>query len=248
MCNLICGSGSRCGVLVDYPSSYAQMWFMSFCPDSRPFGFSERESVSSCCNSLRALRLRYRLSGCYRVYIPLKFPPAVLPSSGGDSPSFSVNGLQVFADNSPSPTADFGSVLSLASIPSGNCPVAVSLSRFSWPVRSAVLVSLLLALRSRRSRGLALPPALVALRSSFLSAAVASLGFSVSCWLDNCRSLASSFVIPPCVPSFSFFSLSAVVSAVSSLSRCLSWLVSRGGCPPALRPVLASVVMAFIGD
>lgn len=140
----------------------------------------------------------------------------------------------------------FGSVLSLSSVPAGSCPVAVSLSRFRWPVRSAVFVSVLLAFWSSPA-GVRSLPASVAV--PFFRAGLASLGFSGDI---SGRGVVARFLrdfgrfsVPAGVPSFSFFSRSAVFSALSSLARCLDWLRSRGGCPPALRPVLASLLGAL---
>lgn len=156
-----------------------------------------------------------------------------------------------------------GSVLFLSSSPflsavaSGSCPVALSLRVFRWPVRSAVLGSLVRVLASPRVRSfVASSPACRAAVSSFVRSAVASLGFSVSGRFASCRSAVSSFCLrlarSASVPSFfvSGVSSSALVAAFRSLSRCLRWLSRRSpvvaSCPPALRPLLASLVFLLL--
>lgn len=227
---LICGSGSRRGVLVgsllSVNGSRVAPVLSSFggvCCLARPAG------SSVFCRVLRRLRFFSRVS---LPYVPLRFPPAVVSSPAGGGASIS--------------GALFGSVLSLASVPAGSCPVAVSLSRFRWPVRSAVFVSVLLAFWSSPA-GVRSLPASVAV--PFFRAGLASLGFSGDI---SGRGVVARFLrdfgrfsVPAGVPSFSFFSRSAVFSALSSLARCLDWLRSRGGCPPALRPVLASLLGAL---
>ena len=150
-----------------------------------------------------------------------------------------------------------GSVLLLGSpafraeVAAGGCPVAACLRRFSWPVRSAVLWSLAVVVRSPAGRAFVASPACRSAAASFLRWGLRSLGFVPvsSVW----ESAAWSFVgrravvpLPPLVASLSgVASGSAVVSAFSSLSRCLRWLSFRRSgafCPPACRPALASLL------
>lgn len=141
-------------------------------------------------------------------------------------------------------SALFLSSSAFASALSSGCPVSFLSSVFSWPVRSAVLLCLARVFLSRRGRLASLPCGVlcllpVAVRSSFVSAAASCLGVAPSSLALSSLSLS---VGVPRVPRFSgVVSLPAVVGVLSSLSRCLRWLSRRGGCPRALRPVLALV-------
>lgn len=156
-----------------------------------------------------------------------------------------------------------GSALFLSSAPflsavaSGSCPVALSLRVFRWPLRSAVLGSLVRVLASPRVRSFVVSsPACRSAVSAFVRAAVASLGFSVSGRFASRRAAVSSFCLrlarSASVPSFfvSGVSSSALVAAFRSLSRCLRWLSSRSpvvaSCPPALRGLLSRLVFLLL--
>ena len=133
----------------------------------------------------------------------------------------------------------------LSAVASGVCPVSLCLRVFSWPVRSAVFLALL-RVCSAPAVLRSVPRGLLA---SFCRVALASLGFrggSVPVFLAGFAS--------PVVPVFSgVCSSRSVCSAFSSLSSCLSWLLSfrggRRGCPSACRGALAalvSVVLRFL--
>lgn len=182
------------------------------------------------------------------------------PCRGGFVPVCCSSWLLVLRSCQPSGTvpcgAAAGSALLLSSssfvaaVAGGACPVGLALASFShWPLRSAVLLSLLRVLSSPRVRSAVLAGAVPrGLLVSFCRAGLSSLGFSVSGRFasrpDAVRRFLSRFS-PVAVPSFFVVSVSsrALCSAFSSLVRCLSWLSSRGsGCPGALRPALAALV------
>lgn len=142
----------------------------------------------------------------------------------------------------------------VSAVASGACPVSLALSVFRWPVRSAVLWALASALGSRSFR---VSPSLL---GAFVSAGLSALGWrfssgrGVPAGVGRGRAV-SSFLLrrvapsPACVSAWAgsaSFSVSAVVSALRSLVRCLGWLASRSAgrvsCPPALRPALAACV------
>lgn len=154
-------------------------------------------------------------------------------------PSASVAGSRLFL-SSPA----FVSALS------AGCPVRFLLSVFRWPVRSAVVLCLCRVFLSRRSALLLVPRPV---RVAFVRACLSSLGYSVSgrapipvasSWLLR-RALPSARV-----PSFSgVASLGGLVAGLSSLSRCLRWLVARGSsCPPAVAPALALLAALVVSS
>ena len=155
--------------------------------------------------------------------MPVPVAPVLPPASGAGSALF------------------LSSPAFLSAVASGVCPVSVCLSVFRWPVRSAVLLVLL--------RVCAAPAVLRAVpRSvlvSFCSAGLASLGFRgafLSCPPASVVRFLGGFSVPP-LPRFSgVCRASAVSSAFSALSRCLSWLGGRG-CPPACRGALAGLLV-----
>lgn len=126
----------------------------------------------------------------------------------------------------------------LSRVASGACPVGLSLSVFSWPVRSAVLLSLLRVLSSPRVFGaVGFLPGIRPVLSRFLAVGLRALGVSSLSGLSR--------FAPPVVPSFPVVSVrvSSLFAAFSSLSRCLAWLLRRGClCPSSLRPALASLL------
>lgn len=162
----------------------------------------------------------------------------------------------------PSVAAACGSVLLLSSpaflsaVASGRCPVALSLASFRWPLRSAVLGSLLRVLASSRVRSFVASPVCRPAVRAFVRSALASLGFSVSGRFLSCPALASSFLARGAssvfVPSFFCVGVSsrAVVAALWSLSRCLRWLSSQSrglvSCPPALRGLVACLALVLL--
>lgn len=173
---------------------------------------------------------------------------APLPSS-----SRSLVGSRLFLSSS----------LFLRPVAAGRCPVSVCLSAFGgWPVRSAVLLSLCRVLSSfrvwsalwpspafRRARLACLRAGWRALGLPALRGLAGSGGVSPAVWWRVCRFVP---VVPSgLVPSFFVVGVSsrAVVSALSSLARCLRWLVSRSSalvpCPPALVPALSALVRAL---
>lgn len=192
-----------------------------------------------------------RVGSRSRRWVPV-WSPALLPSPRPVAPSAPVAVSSVASGASASSS---GSLLFLSSSPfvsavsSGRCPVAVSLSVFSrWPLRSAVLGSLLRVLSSSRVRSFVVSPACLPAARSFVRAGLASLGFSVSGRFLSRRSLALSRLgalraglVSGRVPSFFVVGVSsrALVSAFSALARCLWWLGRRSSravfCPPALR-------------
>lgn len=205
---------------------------------SRSFRVLSGGAVRAC--SLAVLR---------RVRSPRSLPVVV---ASPVLPSASVSGSALF----------LSSPAFLSPVASGACPVAVSLSVFRWPVRSAVLLSCLRALSSWRVRsavaGGAVPRGVL---SGFVRSALVALGFSCSGRFLSPRArsrlvafLGSCGCRSVVVPAFPVVRVlpSALCSAFSSLSRCLAWLSRRAspsgrvGCPPALRPALSRLVLAVV--
>lgn len=221
------------------------------CPLALALGSCARCLYASSCPGSSALRLPVP---------PLRFssprpPAAPLGSWAGMRGLSAVPGLP---GASGSGSAAF--LLSPAfrsAVASGSCPVALCLSVFSWPVRSAVLWALARVFVSPGVRALVAPGgSLAALGAEFVRASLASLGFSSSgrFWSSPARlSRAWDFLrlragrFPSAFSSLSgLCSPAAVRSALSGVARCLWWLGRRSGscggvwCPPAVRPALAS--------
>lgn len=192
-----------------------------------------------------------------RRWVPV-WSPALLPSPRPVAPVPPVSSSAVAAVASR-----FGSLLFVSSpvflsaVASGRCPVALSLRSFSrWPLRSAVLASLVRVLASPRVRAFVASPACRPAVRSFCVAALASLGFGVSGRFLSRFSAASAFLavrsLPGLVPPFFCVGVSsrAVVAALSSLARCLRWLGRRSSslvfCPPALRPLVARLASVLL--
>lgn len=190
--------------------------------------------------------------------VPAGLAPVVLVLRSGGSRS----GGSVWSASGAGSVLWLSSPAVVSAVRSGACPLSLALRVFRWPVRSAVLWSLCGALASLRvSVGgwAGVPRGLLA---SFVRAALRALGWRFSAvrsvpWRVRGAfrgSAVASFLSVRAVawPSLvsawggsASWSVSAVVSALRSLVRCLSWLSARSGgrvsCPPALRGVLASV-------
>lgn len=172
-----------------------------------------------------------------------------------------------------------GSPAFLSAVGAGSCPVSVLSSVFRWPVRSAVLLGLARVLSvapcPRSGSGLPsaspvslggvvsgpLPPAFVSAVSGCVSALWRLLGFPalwgagrvglLRGWRLSARlsSLPAS-PVPPFAFSPSSVSWPAVVSLLSSVSRCSWWLVRRSSavvpCPPALRPAVVALLRVLL--
>ncbi len=116
-----------------------------------------------------------------------------------------------------------------------------ALSRYEWPVRSAVVASLSVAFSSKRVREV--------FRGSdeiqhFINAAVEAL--RVSCeHRQKCRDLASLYYRGDYKIKPKMIDANSVVRALRALTRCLHWLSGRGGCPEAVRPHLARLVTSL---
>lgn len=149
-----------------------------------------------------------------------------------------------------------------SAVAGGACPVSLSLSSFAWPLRSAVLWSLVVVCSRPAGFAFLASPACVSASRLFLRRALSALGFSVSgrCWgSPSASERACAFLARRSVPlprPFSSLrgvaSSSAVVSALGALSRCLFWLSRRSSapvfCPGALRPALASLASLVLGS
>lgn len=138
-----------------------------------------------------------------------------------------------------------GSVLLLSSpsfvsaVLGGACPVSLSLACFRWPLRSAVVGSLCVAGRcgvfSRVPRSVL---------AGVLASCCLSLGFRLPVSGGLWGRLASVWGggVPP-LPAWVgcpvVFSVPAVVRGLVAVGRCCSWVARRGGCPPAVRPLVA---------
>lgn len=163
---------------------------------------------------------------------PLALPAPSAPSA----PSVSSSGSALF----------LLSPAFLSAVASGRCPVSLCLSVFRWPVRSAVLLSLL-RVSCAPAVLRALPRSLLL---SFVRVGLASLGFRgvfrPSAPLPALRFLGGCPVAS--VPSFSgVCRASSVGAGFASVGRCLSWLLRSGrGCPGACRPALAGLLLVLV--
>lgn len=147
-----------------------------------------------------------------------------------------------------------GSVLFLFSpaflrrVRGGACPVSVCLSAFPrYCVRSALLWCLWRVFSSPRSFVVPSRPLSVLLSVGLRSLGFSGVPFSGGLLSPSACSFLRSFPVPALPVGVSFgvsFRVSSVVSGVCRLSSSLSWLSrgSRGGCPVALRPLLALVL------
>lgn len=172
--------------------------------------------------------------------------PAPLPAPVAPVSSASVSGSLLF----------LSSPAFVSAVSSGRCPVSVALSVFRWPLRSAVLGSLVRVLASRFVRSVvSSSPSVRSAARGFARVAVSALGFSVSGRFSSpacSRFLARLAVSSPVPPSFwcSGVSSGALLRAFRSLSSCLRWLSARApfgrACPPALRPLLARLVWSLL--
>lgn len=191
-----------------------------------------------------------------------------------------VSGPSVFSASFAGSRLFLGSSAFLSAVGAGACPVSLLSSVFgAWPVRSAVLLGLarVLSVASCPCSGsglpsaspvslggvvsVPLPPAFVAAVSGCVSALWRLLGFP-ALWgagrvgfLRGRRLAARLSSLPASpVPPFAFspssVSWPAVVSLLSSVSRCSWWLVRRSSavvpCPPALRPAVVALLRVLL--
>lgn len=143
--------------------------------------------------------------------------------------------------------SDSGSILLLSertfrkAVKAGGCPVKEALSRYEWPVRSAVVASLAVAFSSKRVREV--------FRGSeeiqhFINAAVEALRLSCD-YRTKRRDLARLYYRGEYQIKPKMIDANSVVRALRALTRCLRWLGGRGGCPEAVRPHLARLVTSL---
>lgn len=205
------------------------------------------------------------------VWLPARLPAgvwpvvAVLPSGpggggGGRRPSVPVARDSVFTAPGAGSALWLSSPAVVSAVESGACPVSLALRVFRWPVRSAVLWSMWGALCTRAI--LSVPRSTL---SAFIQTGLSALGWRYSparseIWrlkgsergssvLAFLRVRSHGALLPSIVQKWcqsASWSVSALRSALSSVTRCLSWLSQhssgRVSCPPALRGALSACI------
>lgn len=216
-------------------------------------------------------------SSCLSSLALVPVPPA--PSAGDFSPPFPSpvapsGSFAWFAGLPPvsglsGPAASGSAVLLVspgfrAAVAAGECPVSLALSSFSWPLRSAVLWSLGVVLCRPAGAAFVASPRVRPVAVACLWDCFSSLGFRVPAWGASRAGVArrvssawdflarrGSGGLPAAFSSLRGSARGgAVVSALSSVSRCLRWLARRSGrrvfCPGALRPAVVFLASCLL--